>query len=226
MKIFQTTNAIATIASASQTLIRTKERSDALAAADASRGDSVAPAAPAQLVQRGNREPRSGGSERVPEGDRAAVRVKFLSSGVHLAQTGQHLRGKRLVDLEYGEIAHRDAAFFKCFGNRKGRADAHDRRIPSDHARRNKTAEPRHAVGFRALARGQNDRRGAIGNAAGIAGRDDSVFYETRRQFRELFHRQTGSRPFVLFDAYRRASRARYVDRYDLLRKIAIALRA
>ena len=67
-KIFHAANAMTTTASTSHTrpavknrfagsLLDTEEGRDALAAADAGRGDAVSPAASTQLVQRREREP-------------------------------------------------------------------------------------------------------------------------------------------------------------------------
>src|SRR5207247_1876350 len=88
-----------------------------LAATDAQRGEAERQVATRHLLQQGQRQPRAGAPDRVPEGDGAAVDVG--DRGVGLSQGGlqpqlgageiirrerlayrQHLRRERLVDLE------------------------------------------------------------------------------------------------------------------------------
>src|SRR5205814_2214246 len=79
---------------------------DALAAADAQRGEPV-PAVPlSELRDEGEREPRARGAERVAERDGAAVHVRLLAVEAEILLDGQALRGKGLVDLD--EVHVRD----------------------------------------------------------------------------------------------------------------------
>ena len=55
--------------------MRLDDHRDALAAADAGRGDAVALAAAPQLEHQRQQQPRAGGAERMAERDRAAVDV-------------------------------------------------------------------------------------------------------------------------------------------------------
>src|SRR5262249_36409003 len=80
---------------------------DALAHADAHGGERKLAAALLQTVHRGQGKARPRHAERVPERDRAAVRIDVLGviGNAELAQAGDALRGERLVDLDQIEIA-------------------------------------------------------------------------------------------------------------------------
>src|SRR5277367_639799 len=77
------------------------DRGDALADADAHRDERVFPAGTLQLARRGQRDARSRGAERMTDRDRPAIRVDaaVVERDLEPAQAGQHLGGKRLVDL-------------------------------------------------------------------------------------------------------------------------------
>src|SRR5215471_4914847 len=70
------------------------EAGGAHAAADAHRDDGVAALAAFELVQRGRNLPRAGRTERVAEGDRAAVDVHTLRRQAELALAVERLRGE------------------------------------------------------------------------------------------------------------------------------------
>src|SRR5258707_15340943 len=74
-------------------------RSGAHAAADTQRHQSGVEVAPLELVDHRPQDHRAGGTERMAEGDGAAVDVDLLRvelEGLHVAE---HDRGERLVDL-------------------------------------------------------------------------------------------------------------------------------
>src|SRR5690348_12559466 len=128
-KSFQSTNAIATTASASHTLFHAKERCDALPSSDACRRYAISAASLAQVVQRRQRQPRARRAERMTQGDRAAVRIELRAIVGHLAKARDDLRRERLVDLHHGQIAGGNPCALECFWNRKSGTDAHDGRI-------------------------------------------------------------------------------------------------
>ena len=105
------------------------------------------------------------------------------SDAVHLAQTRNDLRRKGFVDLHDREIVlRRSPARSNAFGIANAGPMPMISGSNADDARRNQRAEPRDAVGLRLTHRRQHDRRRAVGDAAGIAGRHDAVFGETCRQ--------------------------------------------
>src|SRR5258706_8140910 len=87
-----------------QTLQRFEHPGRALAAADAHRDDREATAAPAQLVQRGRRQLRTGATERMAERDRTAVDVDAIVGDAELALAVHRLRRERFVELEQLDV--------------------------------------------------------------------------------------------------------------------------
>src|SRR4051812_3718225 len=80
-------------------------RGDALPDADAERGDAVPGAAAPELPGERGDETSSRATQRVAEGDRAAVDVEALFVDPELAHAGDHLRGEGLVDLDQVDVA-------------------------------------------------------------------------------------------------------------------------
>src|SRR5262249_57771932 len=76
---------------------------DALADADAHRDERVATAGVLQLPRCGQRDARAGSAQRVADGNRAAIHVDpaVVEGQFEPAQTGEHLGGKGLVDLNH-----------------------------------------------------------------------------------------------------------------------------
>ena len=74
-------------------------------------GERAPAAALLEAMQSGERKPRSRHAERMPERDRPAVRIDVLGivGNAELTQTGQPLRGERLVDLDQIEVADLEA---------------------------------------------------------------------------------------------------------------------
>src|SRR5579859_3926623 len=81
-------------------LDRLPDGSDALADADAHRGQAVPRAAPPHLVQERCDQARAGCTQRMPDGDRAAVDVGLLRIEPQLPHAGDRLRGERLIELD------------------------------------------------------------------------------------------------------------------------------
>src|SRR5688572_11998569 len=91
-QIATTTAASAPAAVTLRSVLRCKglyDHGDALAAADARRGQAVALLAAAQLVEQRQHEPRARRAERVAEGDRAAVHVQLRLVDAELLRHGE-----------------------------------------------------------------------------------------------------------------------------------------
>jgi hypothetical protein len=65
-----------------------------------------------QFAERGQYEPRPAHPQRMPERDRAAVRVDLLGvvGKPKLAQDRERLRGKRFVEFDYVDVAKSDSS--------------------------------------------------------------------------------------------------------------------
>ena len=96
------------------------DQRDALADADAHRAKGVATAATAELVARGGDEPGAACAERMPERDRAAVRVdaRIVIGEPVVAGNGKRLCGKRLVQLDHRHIVELELREREHFAHR------------------------------------------------------------------------------------------------------------
>src|SRR3954454_18266285 len=95
--------------------------------ADAERRQPVAAAALAQAVGELRDQPDAGGGERMPEGDRAAVRIeaRVVGGDAELVAPRQHLHRKRLVQLEEVDLAEGHARLLEHALRRGNWADPH-----------------------------------------------------------------------------------------------------
>src|SRR6185503_10920088 len=102
------------------------DRGDALSAADAQRCEPILPAALAQLVCEREREPRAGRTQRMTEGDRAAVHIRLVAIEAELLLHREVLRRERLVDLDQVHVTDLLTRPIECLTRRRRGTDAHD----------------------------------------------------------------------------------------------------
>src|SRR5258706_4805980 len=69
------------------------------AAADAERRDAVTCLSRAQRIDQRRQHPRAAGADRMTESDRPAVHIHLRGIDAELPAHGDHLRGKRLIQL-------------------------------------------------------------------------------------------------------------------------------
>src|SRR6266850_3875725 len=81
---------------------------DALATADAGRGQTVRAAAAAQLVHQGEEEARARGCQRMAEGDGPPVHVGALAVQAQLLLDGEVLARESLVHLDEVHVPQRE----------------------------------------------------------------------------------------------------------------------
>src|SRR5437870_4758751 len=82
---------------------------DALADADAHRGETVTPACPTELVGEHRYESAAARAERMTERDRTTVHVHFGRIEAELVDAHDRLAGKRLVQFDEIEVRNADA---------------------------------------------------------------------------------------------------------------------
>src|SRR3954468_12293159 len=99
---------------------------DALPAADARGGNTVAQAGAAQFTREGDREADAGRTQRMTDRDRAAVDVELVLVEVERTRTSHDLRAECFVDLEAVDLGQFQARALQHGMNRRHRADAHD----------------------------------------------------------------------------------------------------
>ena len=127
-----------------------------------------------------------GGGDRVPQGDRATVRVDLLLVEAEIIDHGERLRGERLVELDHADLLERAPGALEHLAHRRHRPDAHDRRIDAA-ARVGQDPRPDRSIQL-GRARGLHQNHGGAGvvHARGVAGGHRAVGLERGR---ELGHR-------------------------------------
>src|SRR5712692_342470 len=161
---------------------RLHHHGDTLAAPDAERREAEAAPSPSKLLQQGEAKPRPRGAYRVPQGDRAAIDVRFSPVQPQLPLHREVLRGKGFIYLDQVEILYPEAGPVQRLPRGRHQPYPHDIRIDPRHAPRNDTPQRRHPQGPGALERGHDDGRRSVIDAAGVAGGHHPVFLEDRGQ--------------------------------------------
>src|SRR5262245_6049722 len=135
---------------------------DALAAADAGRGDAEALLAAPELQEERQDQARAGRAERVPERDRAAVDVDLVAVEAELLLDAEVLRREGLVDLEEVDVGELDARALEALPDRGHGPDAHLGGIYADRGRASHEPEHVEPVRLRALGRGHDEGGRAV----------------------------------------------------------------
>src|SRR5690606_33611127 len=103
---------------------------------------------------------------------------------------------ERLVDLDEVHVIEAEPGLLERLAARGRGADAHDRRIHARNAPRDEAADGLQAVRRRPVRVRDHDRRGAIADAAGVAGGHQTIRLEVGLERSESLAR--GVRPHVL----------------------------
>src|ERR1700729_935549 len=115
---------------ASQTL---NDRGVGHAAALTHRLQPVPTAALLERVDQRGHNASAAGTQRMPDGDRAAVHVRLGQIGPSVFGPGQHHRGERLVDLEQVDVGERQARAVRGLFGGRDHAGQHVERIRAHH---------------------------------------------------------------------------------------------
>src|SRR5450755_810643 len=84
--------------------VASQQHRNALTAADAQRDEPELVVAALHLVEDLRRDRGAGGGDRVPERDRAAVRVDLVGVETEPVDDGEGLGGERLVELDHADL--------------------------------------------------------------------------------------------------------------------------
>src|ERR1700737_1764155 len=177
-----------------------KQARAALAAADAHRHDAPLCLATAALLQEVAGQPRAGHSERVADGDRAAVYVVLVRIDAKLVTGIEALAGKSLVEFPDIDIVDFKTMALQQLRHGEDRTDAHLVRLPARRRPRDKAAERFKAAFFRVLGFHQNDGCRAIRQLAGVAGGNILAGALHRLELGEAFHGRVRPVALVLVD--------------------------
>src|SRR5450830_1439623 len=103
-----------------------QQQSNALTAADAGRGNAIARTAPAHLTRGRNRQPHTGGGQRMAHGNGATVDVEFAAIKTEFSFDGNYLRPLRFIDFKAADVIQRQTTALQQQTNGRRRADTHD----------------------------------------------------------------------------------------------------
>src|SRR5207253_10473965 len=94
---------------------------DALADADAHGAEGVAAVGAQELIERGSDEARAAGTERVADGDGAAVGIDVwrVVREAEVAEDGERLRGESFVELDDVHLRELQTSFREDFARRR-----------------------------------------------------------------------------------------------------------
>src|SRR5918994_97620 len=146
----------------------------ALANADAHCGQRQPAAALPEFQGGGSGDARSRHAERMAERDRSAIRVHVLRvlGDAEFTEHGNALRGEGFIEFDHVEIPRRDAKAGAELLRRRGWAYTHDARRDAGGRAAENAGNRRQAVfSYRNLG-SDNQRRGSVIDARGVAGRD------------------------------------------------------
>ena len=141
-------------------------------------------------------EAGAAGPERVAQGYGAAVHIGALAVEAELPLDGQVLRGERLVDLDQIQVVERQARGGKRPAGGGHRPDPHHARVHSCDAPREQPADRPEPALAGVLLAGHDQCGGAVTDPRCVAGGDDTVLFEIRRQLGQRL--DGGARTHVL----------------------------
>ena len=149
------------------------------------------------LVEQRGGEFGTGASQRMTKRDGATIHVQPVGIDRQLAQAGEHLRGKRLVQFDEIDLIQGQPGHLECLADRGYRPDAEPLGLD---ARRGVGDEPRERLQSACLGergRRQQQRRGAVARLRRVAGGHAARDMKRRPQRRQGLRRRIASRSFV-----------------------------
>lgn len=132
---------------------------------------------PGQLVAQVQRDPGAAGSERVAEGDRAAVDVHLVMPDVQVTHGLDGDDRERLVDLDQVQVGYRPPGLGWGLPDGRWTAGSAASCPPGDVAVRADLGERAHPGPFGCLCGHHHDGGGAIGDRAAQAARGEDCRY-------------------------------------------------
>src|SRR5260221_1755490 len=199
---------------------RLEDRGDTLAAADALRRQGVALALALHQRSRLAGDARTGGAERVPERQGAAVDIGLGEIDAEIADAGERLRGKGFVELDDVDVLHRKAGALQRLLGRRDRTDPHDLGCAAGDGDALDARQNRQLVARSIVLGADEHGRGAVGQRRGGPRGHGSRRIESRRERRKrLLAGVRANAAIAVDDALAR------LDRHDLILELARLLR-
>src|SRR5260221_9669116 len=179
---------------------RLEDRGDPLAAADALCRQSVALALAFQQRSRLAGDARTGGAERVPERQGAAVDIGLGEIDAEIADAGERLRGKGFVELDDVDVLHRKAGALQRLLGRRDRTDPHDLGRAAGDGDALDARQNRQLVARSIVLGADEHGRGAVGQRRGGPRGHGSRRIESRRERRKRLLAGVGPNAAIAVD--------------------------
>lgn len=173
---------------------------DAHAAANAQRGEALRGLAALQFEDKRVEDAGTGRTDRVADGNRAAIDVDLVRVKTEIAGHSAGLSGEGFVCFDEIQIASRPARLFERLARGGNGANAHNLRIDTSGCPGGDAGERGQATAQGFGFRHQHHGRRAIIDAGCIAGGHRTLLVEGRLQLGERFKRGAGANIFVLID--------------------------
>ena len=151
-------------------------------------------------MQQGHHDAGTGGTDRVADGDRAAVRIDAVRVERQVLEAGHHLAGKGLVELDLVDVGTGETLAPEQPAHGGHRADAHDAGFNTDHFPIEQPAGDGQSEALGLGFGSDQQGGGAVGDARSVAGRDPAAVAENRLELHQAFEADAVARVFVLFD--------------------------
>src|SRR4051812_1145752 len=174
-------------------LRRLEEERDALPAADAGGTDAPLRLAARKLVEEMGGDARARRRERMSDGDGPSVDVGILAGEPQILLHRQVLRSERLVHLEQVEVLEARLVPLESPADGWRGTDSHDRRIAARGAPAEELADGLETALLGELPGGNDQRSGAVADAARRSGVDDAVLLEDFRKLGEALDGGVGA---------------------------------
>ena len=150
----------------------------------------------------------------MPERDRATVHVEPVGVDRHLTQAGEHLRRKRLVELDEVHLVEGEPGEFQRLADCGNRTDPEPLGLDAGRGVGHEARQRLQPVLFRERRRRDQDGRGAVARLRRVPGGDAAGRVKRRFQLRQRRQRGVAARPFILCEGHLADSRcARTVAR-------------
>src|SRR5476651_1603972 len=202
-----------------------EDGADALAEANAHGGYPEGTAILLHHVEQSARDSRTGTTERVTQGNGAAVQVNLLVHLVEHFQILEHrqgLCGEGFVELEEVDVGDGQARTLEGFLGRWYRTVAHDRRVNTRHGHGADHRQRLDPQVLGALGRHHDHARGAIGDLRGSPRRHGAALgVERRLQGRQAFQGGFRTNGFVVVENLQEAVLVITLHRDDLILELA-----
>src|ERR1700687_2479829 len=146
------------------------DHGDSLPSADAGRGEAIAAGAAAKLIEQSDYQARARSTERMAEGDRAAIHVGLVAVESQRLFYGQILRGESFIHFHQVCLFQCEAGALQRFAAGGDGTDAHDARLDTASGPGDDAAERLPSALARSFFACDHYGRSAVGDAAGVGG--------------------------------------------------------